>query len=82
METFLLLFQSLKGSIWFQHDHMERFMTKSMIVCVIWSFAGDGKLKSRQDLGDFIRSIATVNFPPQENVPIIDFEVCLSSLPA
>lgn len=54
---------------------MERFILRTLVNCTLWSFAGDGKLKCRQDLGDYVRSITTIPLPPQENVPIIDFEV-------
>uniref|UniRef100_A0A915HKX7 Dynein heavy chain, cytoplasmic n=1 Tax=Romanomermis culicivorax TaxID=13658 RepID=A0A915HKX7_ROMCU len=60
-----------------RYDQLERFVTKAMISSVIWSFTGDSKLKSRQELSDFIRSITTISLPPQENLPIIDFEVTI-----
>lgn len=41
---------------------------------MLWSFAGDAKLKVRSDIGEFIRSVTTVALPPMtEN--IIDYEV-------
>lgn len=42
---------------------------------LLWSFAGDAKLKVRSDLGDFIRSVTTVPLPPSTHIPIIDYEV-------
>lgn len=42
---------------------------------LLWALSGDGKLKSRQELGEFIRGVTTVPLPSQTNVPIIDFEV-------
>jgi len=45
------------------------------VYALLWSFAGDAKLKVRSDLGDFIRSITTVTLPPTNNMPIIDYEV-------
>jgi dynein heavy chain 1, cytosolic len=39
----------------------------------------DSKLKSRCDLGDFIRSVTTVGLPSQNaGNPIIDFEVSIT----
>lgn len=52
-------------------------MLKSLVICIVWSFSGDGKLKSRQELGDFIRSVSTIPMPSQTGVPVIDFEVNL-----
>ena len=50
---------------------------------LLWSFAGDGKLKVREDLGNFISRITTIPLPPSSSSPIIDFEVSLgcSSVP-
>lgn len=61
----------------FQLAQMEQYILKSLVICIVWSFSGDGKLKSRQELGDFIRSVSTIPMPPQTNVPVIDFEVNL-----
>lgn len=50
---------------------------------LLWSFAGDAKLKVRSDLGDFLRSITTIPLPPHmPNVPIIDYEVSICLFPA
>ena len=45
---------------------------------LLWSFAGDAKLKVRSDLGDFIRSVTTVPLPPSTHIPIIDYEVSMA----
>jgi dynein heavy chain 1 len=45
------------------------------VYALLWSFAGDAKLKVRSDLGDFIRSVTTVPLPPSTHIPIIDYEV-------
>ncbi len=50
-------------------------MPKSLVYSLLWAMAGDGKLKVRQEMGDFIRGVTTVPLPSQTNVPIIDFEV-------
>lgn len=55
---------------------MERYVLRSLITNVIWAFSGDGRLKIRQELSDFIRNVTTIPLPPQDNVPIIDFEAC------
>ena len=39
--------------------------------------AGDGKLKVRKELGDFLRSVTTIPLPAQNNAAIMDFEVSL-----
>ena len=50
-------------------------MSKALIHAILWSFSGDGKLKARCDMGDFIRQCTTIPLPPSPNVPIIDYEV-------
>lgn len=50
-------------------------MTKYLIYSILWSMAGDGRLKSRQELGDFIKGITDVPLPPTANMLIIDYEV-------
>jgi hypothetical protein len=47
------------------------------VYALLWSFAGDAKLKVRSDLGDFIRSVTTVPLPPSPHIPIIDYEVSM-----
>lgn len=46
-----------------------------LIYAVLWSFSGDGRLKMRAELGEYIRRITTVPLPSAPNVPIIDYEV-------
>ncbi|XP_078314970.1 cytoplasmic dynein 1 heavy chain 1-like isoform X1 [Crassostrea virginica] len=61
-----------------QQDQVEKYMTKYLIYSILWSMAGDGRLKSRQELGDFIRGITDVPLPPTANMLIIDYEVSIS----
>lgn len=56
-------------------DQLERYILKSLVVNIVWSFAGDCRLKSRQEMSDYIRGITTIPLPPQTAVPIIDYEV-------
>jgi dynein heavy chain 1 len=58
-------------------DKLELFIPKQLVYSVLWSFAGDAKLKARIDLGDFIRSITTITLPAQSGSPIIDYEVTI-----
>lgn len=56
------------------NDQAEKYITKCLIYSILWSFAGDAKLKIRSDLGDFIRSVTTIPLPASTN-NIIDNEV-------
>lgn len=51
------------------------FLQRYLIYAVLWSFSGDGRLKMRAELGEYIRRITTVPLPTAPNVPIIDYEV-------
>lgn len=56
-------------------DQLEQYIPKALVYSLLWSFAGDAKLKVRSDLGDFIRSVTTVPLPNNTGLPIIDYEV-------
>lgn len=57
------------------NDQLEQYIPKALIYSLLWSFAGDAKLKVRSDLGDFIRSVTTIPLPNNTGAPIIDYEV-------
>ncbi|CAF3748715.1 unnamed protein product [Rotaria sordida] len=57
---------------------IEQYLIKSLIISMIWSFSGDGKLKYRQQLGEFIMNTIknnSISSPADKSLPIIDFEV-------
>lgn len=57
---------------------VEQYLIKSLIISMIWSFSGDGKLKYRQQLGEFIMNNlknSQISAPADRSLPIIDFEV-------
>lgn len=57
-------------------EQLEQYIPKTLVYALLWSFAGDAKLKVRSDLGDFLRSITTIALPSlTSNMPIIDHEV-------
>lgn len=56
-------------------DQLDQYIPKALVYSLLWSFAGDAKLKVRCDLGDFIRSVTTVPLPHNTGAPIIDYEV-------
>ncbi len=59
---------------------LEKYVPCSLVYSVLWSFAGDAKLKVRQDMGEFIRSITTIPLPPPSAAySLIDYEISLSS---
>ncbi|KAM9294157.1 cytoplasmic dynein 1 heavy chain 1 [Gastrophryne carolinensis] len=59
-------------------DQLERYIQRYLIYAVLWSFSGDGRLKIRAELGEYIRRITTIPLPTTPNIPIIDYEVSIS----
>jgi dynein heavy chain 1 len=60
-----------------QQDQMESYLSKSLVYALLWSVSGDGKLKVRQELGEFIRGVTTIPLPPSTSASIIDYEVSI-----
>ncbi|XP_041980502.1 dynein heavy chain, cytoplasmic isoform X3 [Aricia agestis] len=61
------------------NEQLEAYVPKWLVYSLLWSFAGDAKLKDRNELGDFIRSASTMQLPNcGPNQHIIDFEVSMT----
>ncbi|RIA96574.1 dynein heavy chain [Glomus cerebriforme] len=61
-------------------EHLESYVTKRLVVGVIWSFSGDAKLDLRAQLGDFVRGIAVIDLPPANpGSSIIDYDVQINN---
>jgi hypothetical protein len=58
-----------------QQEQLELYVPKSLVYALLWTVAGDCKLKSRKELGEFIRGVTTIPLPPGTQMAIIDFEV-------
>lgn len=52
----------------FQDDQIEAYLSRAMLVNIVWAFGGDGKWKSRQQLSDFVRQSSTLPLPPNAAV--------------
>merc|ERR1740128_1398188 len=74
----ILLYNHQHADFPMQSDQMEAYLPKSLVYSILWSFAGDAKMKIRHTMSDYIRSITTITLPPQTNMPILDFEVTMS----
>jgi len=55
-------------------------MSKYLVYSLLWSMSGDGKLKIRKEMGNFVRGVTTIPLPPATNNAIIDFEVIIMYL--
>ncbi|CAM9594499.1 unnamed protein product [Lampetra planeri] len=59
-------------------DMLERYAQRYLVYAVLWSFSGDGRLKMRSELGEYIRRVTTIPLPTAPSLPIIDFEVSIT----
>ncbi|RKO89574.1 dynein heavy chain and region D6 of dynein motor-domain-containing protein, partial [Blyttiomyces helicus] len=61
-------------------DVLESYVTKRLVLSLVWSFAGDAKLDLRAKVGDFIRTLATVDLPAAApGGSIIDYDVNIAT---
>ncbi len=60
-----------------EYDQIEHFVSRKLLLCFIWSFAGDCPLDIRQNFGNFLASMTSISVPVGS--PLLDFNV---SLPA
>ncbi|BGP13270.1 hypothetical protein JCM10213_004960 [Rhodosporidiobolus nylandii] len=63
-----------------QGDQIESFVTKRLLVGLVWAFTGDSKLDTRAEMGDFLRQHSGLDFPPlSPGGSLIDFDVQVST---
>ena len=61
-------------------DKVESYTGKALVYSLIFAAVGDGKLKARVQLSEFIAQTTTVQLPAfQGNQSVIDFEVSFIS---
>ncbi|KAL3113939.1 hypothetical protein niasHT_017889 [Heterodera trifolii] len=85
LQTFLsMLSFSVKQLLQYDSDHPDfppseeqiaNFISRSLLVNLIWAFAGDGSWKSRKSLSDFVGASTTIQLPPDQSLPITDYFV-------
>lgn len=57
-------------------ERIEQYVTKRLLVNIIWAFSGDAKLDLRAKLGDFLRSQTGIDLPPLgPGNSLIDYDV-------
>ena len=85
---FTMINQSVRNVVIYNQRHdfrlseeiVEKYVTKSLVLAILWSFSGDCKLKYRCELGEFIRGMTTLPMPSSSNQsPVIDYEVQLTT---
>lgn len=58
------------------NDRVEQYVSKRLLVNIIWAFTGDAKLDLRAEMGDFLRGQTGVDLPPLlPGSSLIDYDV-------
>ncbi|KAH8120470.1 dynein heavy chain protein 1 [Phellopilus nigrolimitatus] len=58
------------------NDKIEQYVTKRLLVNIIWAFSGDARLELRAELGDFLRKQTGIDLPPlNAGSSLIDYDV-------
>ena len=61
-------------------EQVESFVSKKMLLAVIWALTGDCPLLQRKEFGDYIMGLSTIELPlTSESSSLIDFDVSLPS---
>lgn len=61
-------------------DKVEAFVTKRLLLHIVWSFAGDSRLSVRAQLGEHLQKQCAIEFPPlSAGGSLIDYDVDLAS---
>ena len=59
-------------------EQLESFITKKMLLAMIWAFTGDCPLKERKVFGEYVSALTTFDIPLlSESSSLIDFDVAL-----
>ncbi|KAH0070182.1 dynein heavy chain, partial [Aureobasidium melanogenum] len=59
-------------------EQIESFMSKKLVLGLIWSFVGDCPLTDRKTFGDYVASLASIDLPPLvDQGSMIDYDVVL-----
>jgi len=61
-------------------ERIEQYVTKRLLINIIWAFSGDAKLDLRAKLGDYLRSQTGIDMPPlTTGNSLIDYDVQVSN---
>ncbi|TFK76697.1 dynein heavy chain protein 1 [Pluteus cervinus] len=61
-------------------ERVEQYVTKRLLVSIIWAFSGDAKLDLRADMGDFLRNQTGIDLPPLgPGSSLLDYDVQIST---
>ncbi|KAF9454965.1 dynein heavy chain [Macrolepiota fuliginosa MF-IS2] len=61
-------------------ERVEQYVTKRLLVNIVWAFSGDAKLDLRAKLGDYLRTQTGIDLPPlAPGTSLIDYDVQVSN---
>ena len=61
-------------------ERVEQYVTKRLLVNIIWAFSGDGKLDFRAEMGDFLRKQTGIDLPPlTQGGSLLDYDVQINN---
>lgn len=61
-------------------ERVEQYVTKRLLINIIWAFSGDAKLDLRAKLGDYLRTQTGIDLPPlAPGSSLIDYDVQVSN---
>ena len=57
-------------------ERVEQYVTKRLLVSIIWAFSGDAKLDLRAEMGEFLRGHTGIDLPPlPPGSSLLDYDV-------
>ncbi|KZP00669.1 dynein heavy chain protein 1 [Calocera viscosa TUFC12733] len=61
-------------------ERVEQYVSKRLLIAIIWAFSGDCKLELRGEMGNFLRTQTGIDMPTfQPGTSLIDYDVLVSS---
>ncbi|KAI0072370.1 dynein heavy chain [Panus rudis PR-1116 ss-1] len=61
-------------------ERVEQYVTKRLLVNIIWAFSGDAKLDLRSEMSEFLRKQTGIDLPPlHQGGSILDYDVQISN---
>jgi dynein heavy chain 1, cytosolic len=61
-------------------EHVEQYVTKRLLVSIIWAFSGDSKLDLRAEMGEFLQKQTGIDLPPMApGNSLLDYDVVIGT---
>ncbi|KAJ5969393.1 hypothetical protein N7501_005641 [Penicillium viridicatum] len=58
-------------------EQIESYMSKKLLLTLVWSLTGDCPLNDRKAFGKYITGMSTIDLPPDGDSSLIDYDVIL-----